>query len=69
MMIIATYWYKSPITTIRPGSEIAISNIIQQVIIMARFWLIIEISKALQQNCVADPPFKGALNGYFASYF
>ncbi|MBO2599002.1 hypothetical protein [Shewanella algae] len=69
VMIIATYWYKSPIAVIRSGSEIEISNIIQQVVIMACFWLIIEISQALQQNCVANPPFKGALNGYFASYF
>jgi len=44
MMIIATYWYKSPIPAIHPGSKIAITNIIQQVIIMARFWLLIEIS-------------------------
>jgi hypothetical protein len=43
-MIIATYWYKSPIPAIRPGLEIATTHIIQQVIIMARFWLLIEIS-------------------------
>ncbi|PBQ25470.1 hypothetical protein AYI83_02580 [Shewanella algae] len=37
VMIIATYWYKSPIAAILLGLEIAITHIIQQVKIMARF--------------------------------